>query len=179
MKALLIAAMMTMVLLAGVSLVFRLRPSPHRVRQLVLVYLCCLGLAAVIWFGTPADLWILGRPFQTEPAWLDFLVMLFFFSAAFFGGVLQLYNLADRGFSLRILLDIDVAPDGMSDAGRLVKAYGGGQGLDWMYRKRIDGLFEQALVRREGDAIILTDKGRRAAELFLAARQFLRLEPRP
>src|SRR5438132_563254 len=38
------------------------------------------------------------------------------YMAAFFGGILQLYNLADRGLSLRMLIDIHQAPDGCCTA---------------------------------------------------------------
>jgi hypothetical protein len=102
--------------------------------------------------------------------------MLFFFSAAFFGGALQLYNLADRGFSLRILIDIEQRNSHTADAEWLVANYGGGKGLTWMYGKRIEGLLETKFVDRKAEMLELTSKGERAADVFLAVRRFLRLE---
>jgi len=101
----------------------------------------------------------------------------FFFSAAFFGGALQLYNLADRGFSLRILIDVEETNSDVVDADWLVANYAGGRGLTWMYGKRIEGLLETKLVDRKAEMIELTSKGERAAAVLLAVRRFLRLEP--
>jgi hypothetical protein len=103
--------------------------------------------------------------------------MLFFFTAAFFGGALQLYNLADRGFSLRILIDLEQTNSHAIDADWLIANYGGGKGLTWMYEKRIEGLLATKLVDRRAEMIELTSKGERAADVFLAVRRFLRLEP--
>ena len=101
MKAVILATAMTIVLLALVTLALRHHPTPRRARQMTLIYLACLIGAALVWFATSADLGLLAPSLLIEPPWLDLSLMLFFFSAAFFGGVLQLYNLADRGLSLR------------------------------------------------------------------------------
>jgi hypothetical protein len=103
--------------------------------------------------------------------------MLFFFSAAFFGGVLQIYNLADRGLSLRILIDFAEADSRFIDIDWLIANYGGGKGLAWMYEKRIAGMLETNLVERKAEMIELTSKGARAAAVLFAVRRFLRLEP--
>src|SRR5262245_27950289 len=113
---------------------------------------------------------------SSDLGWLDFSLMLFFLTAAFFGGVLQLYNLADRGFSLRILIDIEETDSHPIDADWLIANYGGGKGLIWMYGKRIEGLLATKLVDRKVEVIELTSKGERAADVFLAVRRFLRLE---
>src|SRR5262245_40628518 len=109
MKAVLVATAMTCVLIVGVSVAFRLHPTSRRVRPLMLVYVGTLPLSMALWLFTPSDLGMLPTFLMTTPNWLDFLLMMFFFSAAHFGGVLQLYNLADRGLSLRMLIDIDEA----------------------------------------------------------------------
>jgi hypothetical protein len=176
MKAIIVAAAMTLVLLLVVTLAFRMRSTQERAKQMTLLYFGCAVVAVVVWAVTPLDLGFLAPSLLIEPRWLDFSLMLFFFSSAFFGGVLQLYNLADRGFSLRILIDLDaVTPCGGVDA--LVKTYGGGQGLAWMYGKRLHGLLAGDFVRRNGDTLELTPRGRRTAEMFNAAHRFLRLDP--
>jgi hypothetical protein len=176
MKAIIIAAVMTLVLLVLVTLAFRFHPTDKRAKQMTLLYIGCVLAAVLAWVVTPLDLGFLGPSLLIEPRWLDLSLMLFFFSSAFFGGVLQLYNLADRGFSLRILIDLDAAtPSGGVDT--LVKTYGGGQGLTWMYGKRLNGLLAGDFVRRNGNTLELTPRGRRTAEMFDAAHRFLRLDP--
>jgi hypothetical protein len=177
MKAIIFATATTIVLLVVVTIAFRFRQTAQRARQMTLIYLGCVMLSALIWFTTSVDLGFLARSLLIEPSWLDFSLMLFFFTAAFFGGVLQLYNLADRGFSLRILIDIEGTGSRAVDADWLVANYAGGKGLTWMFGKRIDGLLETKLVDRKAEMIELTSKGERAAAMLLAVRGFLRLEP--
>jgi len=170
---------MTVVLLVLVTFWFRLYPSAHRARQMLLVYLFCLAVLPALWFATPDDLGLLGRSLLTEPAWLDFAATLFFFSAAFFGAALQLYNLCDRGFSLRILVDILEAPTAAVDVDYLAANYSSGRGLVWMYRKRIDDIVAARFIDRTNKRIMLTAKGEVFADLFINARRVLRLEPPP
>jgi hypothetical protein len=176
MKAVVIAAAMTIVLLVLVTLAVRICPTTRRAKQMTLIYFGCVIVSVLTWFATSVDLGFLPRSLLIEPSGLDFCLMLFFFTAAFFGGVLQLYNLADRGFSLRILIDIDEAGTRFVDTDWLVRNYSGGRGLTWMYSKRIEGLVETKLVDRNAETIELTLKGERAAALFVAARRLLRLE---
>lgn len=176
MKAVIVAAAMTLVLLAVVTLAFRFHPTEARAKQMTLLYFGCALVAVLAWVITPVDLGFLAPSLLIAPQWLDLLLMLFFLSAAFFGGVLQLYNLADRGFSLRILIDLDAAKPCGGGIASLVKTYGGGQGLTWMYGKRLHGLVAGEFVRRNGDEIELTARGRRTAEIFEAAHRFLRLD---
>src|SRR5262249_18278892 len=140
MKAICLAGVMTVFLLVLVTLCFRFYPSPNRARQMLVVYLFCLPVLVALWFATPDDLGLFGRSLLTEPAWLEFAATLFFFSAGFFGGALQLYNLCDRGFSLRILIDMLEAPNGAVDVDYLTANYSSGRGLVWMYRKRINDI---------------------------------------
>ena len=177
MKAICLASAMTAVLLVLVTCWFQLYPSAHRARQMLFVYLFCLALLVVLWFATPDDLGFLARSLLIEPAWLDFAAALFFFSAAFFGGALQLYNLCDRGFSLRILVDMLEAPTDAVDVDYLTANYSGGRGLGWMYRKRIDDIVAARFIDQANKQIVLTAKGEMFADLFINARHVLGLEP--
>ena len=168
---------MTAVLLVLVTCWFQLYPSAHRARQMLFVYLFCLALLVVLWFATPDDLGFLARSLLIEPAWLDFAAALFFFSAAFFGGALQLYNLCDRGFSLRILVDMLEAPTDAVDVDYLTANYSGGRGLGWMYRKRIDDIVAARFIDQANKQIVLTAKGEMFADLFINADRVLGLEP--
>jgi hypothetical protein len=177
MKAICLASAMTVVLILCTTMAFRLAPREQRVRQMTLLYAIAAAALVGLWFVTPEDLGFLHPSLLLEPRWLDLPLMLFFFSAAFFGGVLQLYNLADRGFSLRILIDALEDANGIVDADRLTTGYGGGQGIVWMYDKRMSGLLQGDLVRRLDEAIVLTARGVRVADLFIGIREFLRLDP--
>jgi hypothetical protein len=175
MKAIVIAVAMTMLLLVLITFAGRIRPTSAK--QMTLIFFSCLIVSLLVWLKTPVDLGFLAQSLLVYPAWLDLSLMLFFFSAAFFGGLLQLYNLADRGFSLRILIDIEEAGISPISADWVMTNYGSGQGLAWMYRKRIEGLLEANLVRPKARMLVLTSKGRRAADVLFAVRCFLRLEP--
>ena len=176
MKAILLASAMTLVLFGVATLALRYRQSPRRAAQLLDCYLGCLLALAVLWRVTPDDLGFLPAGLLTVPALADFAAMVFVFSAAFFGGILQLYILADRGFSLRILVDLLETGEPM-DAQRLVAAYSRGQGTGWMYRKRIEGILGSGLARREGERLALTERGAVAAAVFAKLRAALRLTP--
>jgi hypothetical protein len=177
MKAICLASAMTLVLLALVTFCFRLSPSSHRARQMLFVYLFCLAVLVTLWFATPDDLGFLDRSLLAEPAWLDFAAALFFFSVAFFGGALQLYNLCDRGFSLRILVDMLEAPADAIDIDYLTANYSSGRGLVWMYRKRIDDIVAARFIDQVNKQIVLTAKGEMFADLFINADRVLGLEP--
>ena len=177
MKAICLASAMTVILLALATLGFRFFSSRKRARQMTMIYLACLLALIGVWSATPDDLGFLSRSLIIEPSWLDLPLALFFFSAAFFGGALQLYNLAERGLSLRILIDVLEAPNESLDVPELMAAYGGGEGISGMYRKRIEGLIEAGFVRRAHDSIVLTAKGVNTAGLFARIRHFLRLPP--
>jgi len=176
MKAICLASAMTVVLLVLVTFCFRLYPSAHRARQMLLVYLFCLAVLVALWFATPDDLGLLGRSLLAKPTWLDFAATLFFFSAGFFGGALQLYNLCDRGFSLRILVDMLEAPTGGVDVDYLSANYSSGRGLVWMYRKRIDDIVAARFVIHTNKSVTLTAKGQMLADLFINARRVLGVE---
>jgi hypothetical protein len=176
MKSIILAAGMTLVLLAAVTLLMRYVPSPHRAQQLLMAYLGTLIALIVAWGATPADLGVLPPSLLTEPAWLDLWAALFYFSAAFFGGVLQLYNLADRGLSLRMVIDMAESHGAIGHAGDLVRGYAAGRGLAWMYRKRLDDMLAHHLITLNAGRAALTGRGRRTASLVVTLRRLLGLE---
>jgi hypothetical protein len=177
MKSIFLASAMTIVLLLAVTVAFRVDPRRHRARQVTILYLACTVALVGLWLGTPDDLGFLHRSLLAEPRWFDLALALFFFGVAFFGGVLQLYNLADRGFSLRILIDALEDASSSIDTDALMTGYGGGQGLRWMYDKRMHGLLEEKLVHRVDASIALTANGAWIADQFIRIRQFVRLDP--
>src|SRR5262245_62163786 len=112
MKGALLAVGMAIVYFLAVTAALRVSTTTHRARLMTLVFVTSLPLFVAIHLGTPTDLGILPLNLL-EPRWVvDLGFGMMMYCAAFFGGVLQLYNLADRGLSLRILIDISESPTG-------------------------------------------------------------------
>jgi hypothetical protein len=124
---------------------------------------------------TPADLGILSAGLVEPRAWLECAFGLFVHGALFLGGWLQLYNLADRGFSLRLLIDIAEAQAPLSRE-EVEARYGGGRGIAWMIGKRLDDMLESGVVARSDGALRLTPRGARAGRVLGGLRRFLGLE---
>jgi hypothetical protein len=173
-KGLIVAAAMGVICFAALTIAFRTLHVRRRATCMVGVWLVMLPAFVVVHAAIPADLGFL--PVSLTEPWpvADLLLGLFVYAAVFFGGILQLYNLADRGLSLRVLIDLSTA--GPMTVDELVKAYSAGQGLRWMYAKRLDGLSEHDLVRRDDGRVTLTESGRRTAVVFAWLQRALRIE---
>lgn len=179
MKGLLLAGAATLACALAVTVLFRAVPVTRRAAAMTRLFLATLSLHLLAFGATPPDLGFL-------PSWLVEprpLVELAFSAtvaaALFFGGVLQLYNLADRGFSLRILIDIEESPARALSPAEVIHAYGGGRGMEFMLDKRLGGLVEEGLVIIDDGAVCVSRKGERAGRLFGALRRLLRLDPTP
>lgn len=167
MKGLLLAVAMSLACVGIVTLGFRTKEIQQRAAFMVWVFLATLPVFVVIHLISPQGLDV-----------LDLVFGLLVYVAGFFGGILQLYNLADRGFSLRMLIDIDESPRGGLSADEVVQNYGGGRGICWMYQKRLDGLLEHGLIRVEGEAVRISARGRRVARVLGWLMSFLGLDAR-
>lgn len=174
MKAILVALLAGMVLFAIVTLVLRLSPTKRRARAMLVAFLAVLPFLVLVHLVTPPDLGFLPARLVTPIAPVDLAFAVFLYGVGFFGGILQLYNLADRGFSLRILVDILESRHGTMDVDGIMAGYSAGRGIVWMYDKRVQGMVSTGLVCIEGDRLILTDKGRRAADVFRRLRDLAR-----
>jgi hypothetical protein len=146
----------------------------RRARFMVIVWLLMIPVFLTLHCVTPANLGFLPASL-TEP-WpvADLVLGVIAYAAVFFGGILQLYNLADRGLSLRVLIDFTTS--GPMTVDEMVKAYSAGRGLRWMYAKRMEGLIDHDLVRHDGERVALTPSGRRAAVIFARLQRILRIE---
>src|SRR5712691_12446352 len=109
MKGLELAILAGVVYVLCMTLLFRLIEMRERAMVLLASFVVSLPVFVAAYVLTPVDFgW---HPEGLDsPAWLDLAFGLFLYCAGFFGGVLQLYNLAERGFSLRILTDIAESP---------------------------------------------------------------------
>lgn len=176
MKGVILAAVMSFIYFSAMSIGLRLAgPGILRARLLFRLFLLTLPFSAVLYYETPASLgFIPGRWLEANHI-IEFGFLLFLYASAFFGGLLQLYNLADRGFSLRIAMDIHRSPRGSMTADDVVSSYSGGKGIIWMYQKRVDDLIKLKLVEATGNNIRITAAGARVAERFSWLRRFLRV----
>jgi hypothetical protein len=174
MKAVILASLATLVNLAVVTAAFRSVRIERRALALVRLFFLCLAVLVGVHLATPDDLGVIPAALVARPGWFDLVNAVFFFGAAFFGGVLQLYNLAERGFSLRILIDVAERPGQTATVDEIQGGYSRGSGLGWMYEKRINGLVRQGLVAVENDDLVLTRRGMRMACVFAILRRFLK-----
>ena len=179
MKAIIVATLAELLLLVGVSWCLRSGITDQRARLMLIAFLSVLPLLLAIHLLTPPDLGFLSAELVMPIAWVDIVFSVFLYSVGFFGGILQLYNLADRGFSLRILIDVLEAPLGAMSFDDVMQAYSAGRGIGWMYAKRLNDMQSGGLAGVEGDCLVLTPKGRRVARFFTWLQEFARIAPKP
>lgn len=174
MKGLLLAAAGSLALAAAITVLLRAARPERRAAALFRTFLASLPVFVMAYVLTPDDLGVLPRRL-VDGRLVGALYGLAVYAALFLGGWLQLYNLAERGFSLRILIDMDEQPGRVMTPADVSRAYGGGRGMDWMVGKRIDGLVEERLAEVRAGRLTPTPRGRRAAAVFAAVRAALRL----
>src|SRR6266540_6418764 len=151
MKAILLAALAELLLFACVSAFLRSGITGRRAGSMLIAFLLVLPVLLAVHLLTPPDLGFLAAQLVMPIAWIDIAFAVFLYSVGFFGGILQLYNLADRGFSLRILIDILEAPSKTMRLDDVMRGYSAGRGIAWMYTKRLDDMQSAGLVKVEGD----------------------------
>jgi hypothetical protein len=173
MKAIILATAATGLTIILAVLVFRTARIERRAFALLLIYIAVLCGLVGFSLSTPEDLWFLPADFIAKPRWLDLLAASFFYSAAFFGGILQLYNLADRGLSLRILIDVVEHGKQGATMPELFEGYSGGRGMTWMYDKRLDGMIRSGLAVVDEKDLQLTRRGEKTAVIYSWVRRRL------
>ena len=174
MKGLLLAAAGSLVLAAAITVLLRTARPERRVDALLRMFVVSLPVFVALYLLTPGDLGIL-PPALVDGRLAGALYAVAVYASLFLGGWLQLYNLAERGCSLRILIDIDEHPARAMTPADLLRGYGAGRGIDWMVAKRVDGLVSEGFAELHAERLLPTPRGRRAASLFAAARAALRL----
>ena len=163
MKGLLLAGAASLLFPFLVMLLFRAITSRRRAAGMVRVFLATVPLYVGAYAVTPADLGFL-PPWLMEPRYVPACAFgLLVYSAFFFGGWLQVYNLADRGCALHILLAIAESPDGALSAAEIKTRYERGRGLHWMPDKRIEGILELGLAAPRHGRLHAKPKGARVA----------------
>src|SRR5450631_2559343 len=110
MKEIIVAAVSGALLCTLVTIAFRIWRFEHRARMLLSVFFICLCALVTLYMLTPDDFCGLSNDTIVPSRTAGLLFCFFLYTAGFFGGVLQIYNLADRGLSLRMLIDISMCP---------------------------------------------------------------------
>jgi hypothetical protein len=175
MKAILLAGVMALAFLVVMTAVFRCWQTRQRAVLLVRLWLASVPILLVAYALTPPSLWLLPAEVQDDPAWFGPIFCLGLWFAGFFGGIIHLYNLAERGMSLRMLIDVSEAGGSGLDQIGMMTAYSGGQGITWMYDKRLADLQEQQLVHVEDGVLVTSPRGRSVARLFGRLRRLFGL----
>jgi hypothetical protein len=174
-KAIVLAGLMALLFVAAMTVAFRAFPIRQRVVFLGRLWLASVPVLLAAYALTPPSLGVLPETLQDDPAWFGPIFCLGLWFAGFFGGILQLYQLTERGMSLRMLIDVAEAGPAGLDVSEIMAGYSRGQGIAWMYQKRLDGLIEQRVVRLDDGTIVNGPRGRRLATTFGRLRRLLRL----
>ena len=157
MKGLLLAAVASLIFPLLVMLLFRAITIRRRAAAMLRLFLATVPLYVGAYAATPADLRFLS-PWLVEPRFVP------------------VYNLADRGCALHILLAIGESPDRAMSAPEIEIRYERGRGLHWMADKRIEDILAIGLATLRAGRLHATPKGARVARLFGPLRAFLHLD---
>jgi hypothetical protein len=87
---------------------------------------------------------------------------------------MQVFSQIARGFSLRIL--VDIRNHGALDMDGILRHYSDGRGVDWLMEKRIAGLEQAGLIRRErGRLVAVRPWGIRIGMMGVWVKRILKL----
>lgn len=175
MKSILVATAALLICALWSTIVLR-RRGPN-VWALFTGFFAAFPVLVLIHLVTPEDLFFLSSQFVNPHPTFDLGFAIFLYAAGFFGGLLQLYNLAERGFSLRILMDAAEARCERVTVARVMSDYSAGKGIGWMYQKRINDMVRAGLVTQHGERIDATARGARVAAVFAWVRARLHFPP--
>jgi len=166
MKALLLVLAFGAITSVILTVAFRVLPSRLHATALVAVYAVSLCGLSVAFLLTPPDLGFLAGEFLTGSIFLEFAVTWLLYTAGYLGGLVQLYNLASRGLSLRMLIDMLEASPPPDSVKQVADGYCAGRGLAWMYEKRLEGLDHLGYITVHGGKVELTKNGAQKARVF-------------
>ena len=175
MKGLILSIFISPGIFFCITLILRSRVDLSPIKSCFVSYGILFFVFIYTYFATSKNLGFIPQSLL-EPIWLDFLLGVFTYSCSFFGGWLQLYNLTSRGYSLRILIDILKLKDNKVFPEQLIKVYGDGKGLKWMYDTRINDLINSKLVKISGNHIYLSTSGLKISEFLLIMRKIFNIE---
>ncbi len=85
-------------------------------------------------------------------------------------GYIEAWSIIERSFSLRLLIDVAEAPDGLT-RDEIVTRYSKGRGLQWLMEKRINDLGGSGMVHHTNAGLDLTSRGRVVGIVFRVPRR--------
>ncbi|MBI2526497.1 MAG: hypothetical protein HYV93_10970 [Candidatus Rokubacteria bacterium] len=150
--------------------VFHLLAPQRRFGAMVRLHVAFALALTGAYLATPPDLWVIPAGWAGAGWLLDVANGLLVHSLLFVG-YSMFYFLVDRGFSARILIEIERAP------GRALSAEGvaGMYSLDQVVERRLDEMLDIGSLTREGARYRITPRGRREARLFARMKSFFRM----
>lgn len=151
-------------------LLFRLRVPQRRFMALVrLALLLGLGLA-IVHRTTPQDLGILPHAYTVAGWAIDLLNGLLVYGFLFIG-YCMFYFLVDRGFSGRIMIEIESSPNRRLRQQDIAARYS----IEMVLQRRLNEMLEIGRIMEKDGRYCNTDKGRSATAMFSFAKRFLQL----
>jgi len=152
--------------------VFRLLAPARRFGSMVRLHaLLALGLLAA-YAATPPDVWVLPVGWAGAGGLID-LANGLLVQGLLFVGYSMFYFLVDRGFSARILIEIEGAPGRALTPEEVARVYP----LERVVARRLDEMLDMGSVTKEGERYRITPRGCRQARLFAFLKSFFRLGP--
>lgn len=151
---------------------FRRSLPTARFFAMVRIYICTAVLLPFAYLSTPDDLGFIPASFQPCGHALGILNTLLV-STFLFMAYSMFYFLVDRGFSGRIMIEIEQSPSCCLARDEIPKLYS----LEMVLERRLGEMISIGRVVRNGERYCNTAAGSRAAKLFLFVKEFLRLGP--
>ncbi|MBI1957814.1 MAG: hypothetical protein HYU42_13600 [Candidatus Rokubacteria bacterium] len=152
--------------------IFHLRAPHRRFGSMVRLH-ASLALGLIVAYAvTPPDVWVIPAGWAGA-GWLIDLANGLLVHSLLFAGYSMFYFLVDRGFSARILIEIERAPGQALTPEEVAAIYS----LDRVVARRLDEMVDIGSVIKEGDRYRMTARGRREAQPFAFLKSFFRLGP--
>lgn len=152
--------------------VFRLRAPIRRFDAMVRVHWLLMPVLCAAYAVTPPDLGVIPAG-RARAGWLLDLVNGVIVYDFLFVGYSMFYFLVDRGFSARILIEIERAPDAALTQEGVSAVYSPEQ----IVGRRLGELLDMGSAVKEGERFRITPRGLRQARLFSFVKAFFNLGP--
>ena len=153
-------------------LVFHVGRPRARFRTMVALHAILTVSLLAAYVSTPADLGVLPPTRATGGAVIG-SVNAVLVHWLLFMGYSMFYFLVDRGFSLRILIEIRQAPDGALSQAEVATVYP----PESVVRRRLDEMVEIGRLTRDGDRYRLSARGRLDARIFGFVKKLFHFGP--
>lgn len=169
-KGLVLAFAGFVLFLAFHVLLFRVRVPERRFKAMVRITFV-LGAALVVLHRiTPSDLGFLPPAYTTAGWAVDLLNSLLVYGFLFVG-YCMFYFLIDRGFSGRIMIEIESSPERRLRPAEIAARYS----IEMVLQRRLNEMLAIGRIAETGGRYRNTDKGRSAAVMFAFVKRFLQL----